>query len=192
MRVRVAETESWRFTWGDDLAVDVALYVRDALALSIDDDLPPVEPAVPVSVPAGIDRAAVQREWPGWWADVLAYVAARGEPDAHKRRSVTPVPADRSAMLHAVEVFTGAASEHLRDRRMNHLPRGADAGPVVRELEASFGRKARPFTMTVTEVSVAGLVWRRLAQNHVLVSARFARDTHALDVALRGLLGELV
>ncbi|SDX28859.1 hypothetical protein SAMN05421504_102920 [Amycolatopsis xylanica] len=188
----VAGSESWRFTWVDDLAVDVALYLRDALALSIDDDLPAVDPPVPVSVPEGVDRAAVQREWPGWWTDVLAFVAARGERDPRKRRALTPVPTERAALMHAVEVFTEPAAKHLRGHRMNHLPRGANVGPVVRELEASFGRKARPFTMTVTEVSVAGLVWQRLADNHVLVSARFARDTDALDVALRGLLGELV
>ena len=66
--MKFAGRESWQVRHGTDHAVSVALYVRDALALSVDTDpeIPLLDPPVPVHIPDGVDRAAVQREWPGW------------------------------------------------------------------------------------------------------------------------------
>ncbi len=202
--------------WGSETEVDVALYIRDALALSVDEGqvLPPVEPRVPVHIPAGIDRGAVQEQWADWWVDLLAYLRNREDPDPRNPRSRYRRPAlsDGSAMRKAVELFTAPAARHFAAARgpafrgsgdapegspwapgfyRRQIVAGERLGQLVREAEVRQGRRAYPFRLNVIEISVAGHVWFRAAEDQVLVSSRFAEDGPRLEIALREVIDEL-
>ena len=175
--------ESWRVDLRDEGSIDLALYVRDALALS-DDVLPVVPsltPSVAVTVPAGVDRDAVVGEWPGWWADVLQWCRDQGQDDPPE-----PLPTldDRPALRVALDVFKEQATRHrtvanrARERPTSLL------NEVVRELEQELGREARPFHLVITEVSVSEPMWAPLTPTHVLASVGFT-DSDAARPALR-------
>jgi hypothetical protein len=195
--VELAGSRSWRIAWGDDLAAVTALYVRDALALSVS-ELPLLDPPVPVSAPDGVDREAVAREWPGWWADALARVVADWSEPRERFLSMpvrpeSPALAARPAIRAAVEIFSLDASRY-RDAlkpRGGPPPHTRGIGDLVRAREAELGRKARPFRLTVTELPLDGLVWHRRTPEHVLISTRFAMDGERRDTALREIIAEL-
>lgn len=206
---------SWRASWGSEHQIDLALYLRDVLALSVDDGqvLPPVEPAVPVRIPPAINRAEVQAQWSGWWTDLLTFLRGRGESGtrAQRTRLRRPVPGDGSAIDLAVQHFAPAASRHfaaargsgLRDGQnpgaqlsapgfyRRHILAGDRLGQLVRETEVDLGRRANPFRLSVIEISVAGRIWTRTAQDQILVSSRFAEDAPALEAAMRAVVREL-
>lgn len=199
--MKLAGTESWEIRWGDEFAVNVALYLRDALALSVatEPEIPLLTPSVPVTIPDGVDRAAVTKEWPGWWAHVLSFARAVGTDDPRERfesypvRPESPALAERPAIRAAVAALQAMAGRHFSELR----PRGAPPahqrgiGDIVRAREAELGRKARPFRLVITEIPVGGLVWHRLREGHVLVSARFVTDIERCDAALREVITEL-
>ncbi|MEC3982158.1 hypothetical protein [Amycolatopsis sp. H20-H5] len=196
--MRFANSMSWQVTWGSEHEVDVALYIRDALALSVADGqvLPPVEPAVPVHIPPGVDRAAVQEQWADWWTDLLAFLRNRTDPDprfSHGRYR-RPALAEDSAMRHAVAEFSPLASRHnATGDWATRRQRAGDGivGELVREAEERTGRRARPFQLAIIEISVAGRVWQRQDQGQILVSNRFSSDRRALGGALRKVIDEL-
>ncbi len=199
--MRFAGSQSWQLRWGDDRAVNAALYLRDALALSVhtEPDIPLLTPPVPVSVPAGVDRAAVTREWPAWWSDVLAHQGAEpigspeeqfaSWPDVPGSPALTGRPAIRAALA-AFEPEFGPYANRLKTW-VAPPPHTAGIGDLVRAKEAELGRKARPFRLVVTELPVAGLFWHRLSTEHVLLSVSFAQDTARRDAALRKVLDEV-
>jgi hypothetical protein len=212
--VQLENTTSWRASWGSEHQIDLALYLRDVLALSVDDDqvLPPVEPAVPVHIPPAINRAEVQAQWSGWWTDLLTALRGRGESGPRKPRTRLrrPVPGDGSAIDLAVQHFATAASRHfaaargsgLRDGQngaqlsapgfyRRHILAGDRLGQLVRETEVHLGRRAHPFRLSVIEISVAGRIWARTAEDQILVSSRFAEDPPALEAAMRAVIREL-
>ncbi|GAA3534124.1 hypothetical protein GCM10022222_17000 [Amycolatopsis ultiminotia] len=198
--MRLENTTSWRAYWGSEHEIDVALYLRDVLALSVADGqlLPPVEPAVPVRVPPAIDRAAVQAQWPGWWNGLLEFLRQRGESRPMRRRT-GPAPGDGSAIDLAAQHFAPAAARHFTAARRpvasafhrRQIVAGDRLGQLVRETEVELGRRARPFRLSVLEIPVAGHVWLRTAEQQLLVSSRFAEDVPALEHAMRALIREL-
>jgi hypothetical protein len=119
--VRLENTTSWRAGWSSENEIDVALYIRDALALSVSEGqvLPPVEPQVPVHVPPEIDRAAVQAQWADWWVDLLAFLRNREDPDPRSPRTRygRPALAQGSAMRLALDFFGPAAARHFANAR---------------------------------------------------------------------------
>ncbi|MFD2471350.1 hypothetical protein [Amycolatopsis silviterrae] len=193
--MRLEDTTSWRVYWGSDHDVDVALFLRDVLALSIADGqlLPPVEPAVPVHVPPALDRAAVQTQWEPWWNGLLTNLGER------RIRRKSPAPGDGSAIDLAAQHFAPAAAEHFAAARRpvssgfhrRQLLAGERLGRLVRETEVELGRRARPFRLSVLEIPVAGRVWLRTAEHQLLVSSQLAADVPALDPAMRSLIREL-
>ncbi|WP_033291382.1 hypothetical protein [Amycolatopsis jejuensis] len=188
--MRLENTTSWQVYWGSEPEIDVALYLRDVLALSVADGqlLPPVEPAVPVHVPPALDRAAVQAQWPQWWNGLLA----RERGPARTRR------VSGSALDLAVQHFAAAAADHFATARRpvasgfhrRQILAGERLGRLVRETEVELGRRARPFRLSVLEVPVAGRVWLR-TEHRLLVSSRLAADVPELDHAMRTLIREL-
>ncbi|GAA4537945.1 hypothetical protein [Amycolatopsis samaneae] len=213
--MRLENTTSWRVGWTSESVVDVALYVRDALALSVEDGpvLPPVEPDVPVHIPPGLDRAAVQREWAAWWDELLASLRARDDPDPRGRHRRAGLEAD-TATRHAIEYFTASASRHFASSRgpalrgagdrsgeggtpwapgfyRRQIVAGERLGQLVREAEVRLGRRAYPFRLSVIEISVAGPVWLRVAEDQVLVSSRFAENGPLLEAALCEVIDDL-
>jgi hypothetical protein len=108
MAVQFRGTQSWQVSWGTGYVVQLALYLRDALALPAAPEVPPLTPPVPIT--DELDRAAVAAEWPGWWADVLAFVgdSLDNRPDQHLRLPVRPdAPAlvDRPAIRAALDLL---------------------------------------------------------------------------------------
>jgi len=197
--VRCAGSSSWTVRWGSEHAVDLALYVRDALALSVrtDPELPRLEPSVPVSVPSGVKRDVVRQQWQDWWVEVLAHPRTEAAEKPRERWASYPGNADspslsrRPELRAAVQALSGPAAEHVAARVHDTTPRVSYVGQTVRELETELGRQARPFRLMVTQVGVAGPVWHRLATDHVLVSTRFRNDEPACRAALRTLVAEL-
>jgi hypothetical protein len=182
--------------------VDTALYIRDALALSVntDPDIPLLDPAVPVSVPDGVDRAAVTEEWPGWWDTVLDAAAADHTDDARDWFETQPSRPGSIALSHrpairtAVRAFEDIAGQYFAEerRRQGMPPPGRlDLGHLVRSREATLGRPARPFRLVITELPVAGLLCHRQTTEHLLISVRFAMDAPRRDAALRQIVTEL-
>lgn len=215
--VRLENTTSWRAGWSSETEIDVALYIRDALALSVSEGqvLPPVEPQVPVHIPPEIDRAAVQAQWADWWTDLLAFLRNREDPDPRSPRSRygRPALAQGSATRQAVEFFAAAASSHFANARgpalrgagepaggtpwapgfyRRQIVAGERLGQLVREAEVRQGRRAYPFRLNVIEISVAGSIWLRTAEDQLLVSSRLAEDGPGLEAVLREVIGELV
>jgi hypothetical protein len=184
-------TQSWQVSWGDGNFVRIALYLRDALELPAAPEIPPLTPAVTVT--DAVDRAAVAAEWPGWWADVLDF--ASGSPDDPRAQHLllpvlpgSPALVARPAIRAALDVLGPQAAQHPRPRR----PGGSRAiGDIVRAREAELGRAARPFRLTVTELSVDGSLWHRVADRHVLVSSQFAADDTRCAEALKEIVAEL-
>ncbi|WP_206784331.1 hypothetical protein [Amycolatopsis sp. MtRt-6] len=215
--MRLENTTSWRAGWSSENEVDVALYIRDALALSVSEGqvLPPVEPQVPVHVPPGVDRAAVQAQWADWWVDLLAFLRNREDPDPRSARARygRTALAPGSAMRQAVDFFAADAARHFANARgpalrgaheppggtpwapgfyRRQIVAGERLGQLVREAEVRQGRRAYPFRLNVIEISVAGSIWLRTAEDQLLVSSRLAEDGPGLEVVLREVIGELV
>ncbi|MFF0148573.1 hypothetical protein ATK36_3490 [Amycolatopsis sulphurea] len=196
--MRLGDTTSWRVYWGSDQGIDLALYLRDVLALPVAEGqlLPPVEPAVPVHVPPALDRASVQAGWPGWWNGLLEALRCRGESRVPRRRGI-PSPGDGSAIDLAAQHFAQAAARHFADARRpaafhrRQIVAGDRLGQLVRETELELGRRARPFRLSVLEIPVAGRVWLRTAEEQLLVSSRLAEDVPALEQAMRTLIRSL-
>jgi len=195
--MRLLGQESWQVESGTQLAVDMALYVRDALGLPVDSDpvLPGLDPAVPVSVPDGVDPAAVAAEWSGWWGDVLAWCRADVARDARSAFETLPVADSSPALRHrpALRVALAALTEPAA-RYQSTLARPGPPSMVVNdlvsELERTLGRPAKPFRLVITEVRVRGATWHRLTAQHVLTSTRFLAS-EAARPALRDVLASL-
>ncbi|UOX87328.1 hypothetical protein MUY14_37275 [Amycolatopsis sp. FBCC-B4732] len=215
--MRLENTTSWRAGWSSETDVDVALYIRDALALSVSEGqvLPPVEPRVPVHVPPGIDRAAVQEQWAAWWTDLLASLRSREDPDPRSPRTRYGRPAlePGTALRQAVDFFGPAAARHFANARgpalrganepsggtpwapgfyRRQIVAGERLGQLVREAEVKQGRRAYPFRLNVIEISVAGSIWLRTADDQLLVSSRLAEDGPGLEAVLRDVIAQLV
>jgi hypothetical protein len=191
-------TRSWQISWGTGNVVRHALYVRDALTLSVAPEIPALIPPVAVAVPDEVDQVRVAGEWPGWWADVLSFVAddpgdQRERYASFPMRPESPALAGRPAIRAALAVLVPLAAQHFRRPTPEGTVRGRgrNIGELVEAREIVLGRKARPFRLVVTEMPVDGLVWHRVANHHVLVSARFAADDQRCDAALGDLIAEL-
>ncbi|CAM3335869.1 hypothetical protein KIPE111705_03295 [Kibdelosporangium persicum] len=180
-------TQSWRVSYGGSLAVDVALYIRDTLALSVDTrpHIASLDPSVPVFVPENVDRTAVALEWPDWWADVLAW--SRTEVPGPQALShapmveTSPALANRPAMRAALAALTVPAARY--HATLSHAP-AIPVDEVVRALEAELGRPVKPFHLVITQIRVSEPLWEPLTETHVLASHRFTGTTAALREVL--------
>jgi hypothetical protein len=198
--MRFAGKQSWQVCHGSAQAMDMALYLRDTLALSVDTRpvVPSLDPAVPVSVPAGVDRAAVAREWPGWWADVLEWCGADAplgdDPRAHLRSEpaadTSPALANRPALRGAVAALFEPAARYWSTLARRAMPPSMRINEIVRDLERELGRPAKPFRLVITEVRVQDPMWEPLTATHVLASQRFV-ESEAGMAALRQVLAPL-
>jgi hypothetical protein len=179
--MRFAGRESWIVSSGTDHAADLALFVRDALALPLDEPaLPGLDPPVPVLSVDGVDRAAVAAEWLGWWADILEFCrypltsppGTHPDLESYPAVETSPALAGRSALRAAIAALTEPVRRYQAGFGFE-IPSSMLEGEVVRDLERELGRRARPFRFVFTEVRVQGEVWQPLTDQHVLVSTRF-------------------
>jgi hypothetical protein len=194
--MRLVGQESWQVSRGTSLPVDVALYLRDVLALSVDTRpfVPSLDPAVPVFVPDGVDRAAVTKEWPGWWDDILEWCRTEVRfDDAQERlRSVpvaatSPALASRPALRVAVAALLEPSARYQTAIGQPVLPPIMVVPEVVRDLEQELGRPPKPFKLVITEIRVREPMWEPLTATHVLASQRFV-ESDAVRPALRKVL----
>lgn len=172
---------------GVSLGLLSALYVRDSLALSVDVELhvPGLVPSLPVLVPAGVDRAAVTREWPGWWNDALEACTLGAEPvQAENAAALLTRPACHAAVL--------ALKDGIEEMHRVQSPAALPIGDVLRGIESRIGRWAQSVELHIAEVPVDGLLWERIAPAHVLASTRFLNDPARTAPALRAILEDLV
>lgn len=176
--MRHAGIPSWLIQQGTSYLVDVALYVRDALALSVttEPDIPLLTPNVPVSVPVGVDRATVAEQWPDWWADVLTAAEV-----GHYAGPLRP------AVDAAVSAFEQDFARYYSKVHAQQI----DIGDIVTAIEAELGRPARPFRLTITELAVQGSLCHRINEEHVLMSTEFIQDAPARNTALRRIVAGL-
>jgi hypothetical protein len=197
-----AGSVSWQIQQGTNHSMEMALYLRDALALSVstEPDIPLLYPSVPVIVPQGVDRAAVTREWPDWWNSV---VEAAGADDTGDPREHLGYPLSRpgSARLRrrpaidaALTAFEATAGRYFAlAKRAQGFPPPDDMnlGRLVAAREHELGRTANPFRLVITELNVAGLLFHRHSAGHVLMSSRFAGDRPRRDAALTEVIAGL-
>ncbi|RZS37861.1 hypothetical protein EV193_105421 [Herbihabitans rhizosphaerae] len=194
-----AESTSWQLRRGTDHATDMALWLRDSLALSVDTSpyVPSLDPSVPVHVPSTVDRAAVQREWPGWWDDVLRNAAAEGPSDLRARHDdyptteTSPLLADRPAIRSALPATRESFGRYTMTVPRREPRRGLLITELVAELEAELGRRANPFRLVITEVRVDGFLWERLADDHLLASVQWIEDESFVRRELGPVIREL-
>jgi hypothetical protein len=193
---------SWQIRQGTNHAVEMALYLRDALALSVatEPDIPLLYPSVPVAVPQGVDRAAVTAEWPDWWNSVLDWAGTDGvgEPAERPGYTLTRSGSMRLRRRPAIDAALAAFDEvpgryfALAKRAQGHpRPEQLGLGRLVAAREHVLGRPAQPFRLVITELNVAGMVFHRRSGSHVLMSARFASDIPRRDAALREVIDTL-
>ena len=194
--MRFARRESWIVSSGNEHAVDLALFIREALALPVEEPaLPGLDPPVPVLSVDGVDRAAVAAEWPGWWADILEYcryrlTAAPGfhpDLDSYPAVETSPALAGRPALRAAIEALTEPVRRYESgfDFEMPSMM----VNEVVRDMEKALGRPARPFRFVFTDVRLRGEVWLPLADRHVLVSTRFMASPAARQAVREAFAG---
>ncbi|RSM89677.1 hypothetical protein DMH04_06825 [Kibdelosporangium aridum] len=189
-------TPSWRVGYGSSLAVDFALFIRDTLALSVDTrpHVPSLEPVLPVAVPDGVDRAAIEAEWPGWWDDVLEW--AREEVPAQQALTMAPMVetapalANRPALRAAVAALTVPAARYHAEVSKTFVSSPLPINDVVQSVERELGRPVRPFSLVITQVRVSEPMWEPLTETHVLASHRFT-DSNAVVPALHEIISPL-
>ena len=78
--------------------------------------------------------------------------------------------------------WSGSSKHEHADHMIRTPP---PLGDLVAEVERGLRRPARPFTLRVDEVPVAGQGWWPVAHGHVLVSSALLRDHQTLLAVLR-------
>jgi len=148
---------------------------------------------IAASAPGG-DRAAVAKEWPGWWDEILVWCRTDIPFDdpMERLRSVpvagtSPALADRPALRVAVDALIERSSRYRTAIGLPNVPPSNVVGEVVRDLERELGRRSKPFQLVITEVRVREPLWEPLTATHILASERFV-ESDAVRPALREVL----
>jgi hypothetical protein len=156
---------SWRIEISDSQVLDVALYIRGVAGLVDDDDeipstWPPIEPTIALE-----DRDRARRQWREWWTGavnegpsaILRCTRPHFPEFAHQR--------DLRALL--VEHFDAAVAWSRQQSDSRGRPPKLSA--IVRSVETSIGRPARPFSLRITRLPVAGDFMVLSSDNAMLV-----------------------
>ncbi len=187
--MHAAGPSSWRMSLDQSWPLAVGLFVRDAAALRSDLAwLPPASPAVRGDGSAAPEEAG--RQWDAWWTQAVAREPDRNSPGWPGTGEFWWAPPGFEALadtpaLQAVVVKRFADATAWADaRRQEHVE--AVHGPdhsmletaLVADLERVSGRRARPFSLHVTEIPVAGQHLWQVQPDHVLISAGLFHDTN--------------
>jgi hypothetical protein len=206
-------SESWRFEKSIDELPHVALYVRDALRLEIDNEEtdPPRLAGDIADRSDWLDettRRDAAREWPAWWDAIIGPVAeapslpeggsASGRQRASRHiqyldppfwDSLTDHPALRQALTAAFDEASRFA-EDLRRRVITESPRPSPDFPyeVIRRaaeaVAAAAGVSLGVLDASASVIYVEGSWWRVPRRGELLSSIGAARDP---DQAYRAL-----
>jgi len=179
-------------------AFGIALYVRAAAGLAplVEPPVPPLDDHVTASVSPGLDLEAVAAQWASWWDALVDGEQSLSEltPPGFTGLSGSPQLRDLVA-----ELFTPAVrwTERRRAvfldelRRVGHLPHGSE-GDVVRAAESRAGRRARPFSLRITVLPVAGAWSAQRDAHHLLVSEKLRADDEAYRPVLEPVVDALL
>lgn len=163
---------SWTVSISEDSALNSALFVRDALALSAPEDpFPLVEPSVPVIGANRVDRVAAEREWVAW-LDELLYGQRRGARDR---------PVLTEAALDLVEPLREWQRERL-DGLAGPRYGGLFITDFVNSFERRLGRPVRPFGLTITVAPVRGRFFWQRGSADLLASPALLDDPKAFEI----------
>jgi hypothetical protein len=195
--MRFAGHQSWSIAIGEPQSLLVALFVRDAAGLR-----PTIDPAIPALAPpvtidpalAAVAGPAASAQWARWWQRLL--------DSDHTIPGVTTPPdfpelADSPDLRQLVPACFEDAIRWSSARKREHMtfmtasnrsPVGHD---IVRTIEQSRGRKARPFELRITELPISTTQAWRVTPNHLLVTHALFTDIPAYRECLRTLIEEL-
>ncbi len=183
-----AGTSSWRMSVDQSWPLTIGLFVRDAAALHSDLAwLPPASPAVRGDGSAPPEEPG--KQWDDWWTRAVAREPARDSQVWPASVAFWWAPpsfealVDTPALQAVVADRYAEASAWAVARKREHA--NAVLGPahslvettLVADLEHAAGHLARPFSLHVTEIPVAGQRLWQIQADHVLVSAALIRDT---------------
>jgi len=185
-------TDAGRMSWQMNLDLSeqltIGLFVRDAAALHSELAwLPPVSPTVTGSAPREPEGAGTQ--WDAWWRQAVARDRAWNGPDRPVLAVSWWTPPSFDALAEA-PALRAVVARHFSDaaswaqaRKQEHV--GTVLSPerppvettLVADLERTSGRRARAFSLRLTEIPVEGQHLWQLHPDHVLISAALLRDT---------------
>lgn len=198
--MRLRGSDSWQISVDDGCpqALGIALFVRAAAGLAprTEPSVPPLDEDVVVEVSPGHNLGAAAEQWSRWWDALVG--GKQGlrdlDPPAFTGLSGSPQLRDLVAELFQPAVaWTGARRSMFMDELMRggHPPVGIE-GDVVRAAERESGRRARPFTLRITVLPVAGAWWGQRGADHLLISEQLRADAEAYRPVLRPLVDTLL
>jgi hypothetical protein len=219
--MQLAGTTSWRISTDEPQLLLMALYVRDASGLrpQVDPNIPPLEPAVPLDDRAAASNGAASLQWAGWWRELLEgggfWPENKSPSDLHLLRHDPEIqrlfywppqhlPPDFAGLSGAAELQDLVRIEHEAARvwsEARHLEFAALSSTrqrvlleseIVRTVERSLGRTARPFAFDIRVLPVASVQAWRLSSGRALVTRALFRDRVAYREWLEPIIGELV
>jgi hypothetical protein len=215
-----AGTTSWAMSTDEPLMLLLALYVRDAAGLHprLESGIPALEPAVLPDNDSSLPEDVASRQWEAWWHEILEggglwpedvdphdFVKVRDDPKIHKlfywpsRYAGPDFPGlDASPELQALvrqhdkaALAWGSARKHEWDALETTRRREGLEWGIVKSVERSLGRTARPFRLDLRLLPLTGSnVWR-LSANRALLSLTMYRDRAAYGNWLTAVIREL-
>jgi hypothetical protein len=218
--MHVAGTRSWAISTDEPLMLLLALYVRDASGLHPHPelDIPALEPAVLPEISSAVAEDAAVNQWEAWWREILEgggfwpddldprdFARVRVDPRIQKlqywpsRNAGPDFPGlDERRELqalarrhHKAGLAWGSArkDEWIALEQTRH--RLALESNVVKSVERSLGRTARPFRLDLRLLPVAGSYAWRLSADRALLSLAMYRDRGAYEHWLTAVIEEL-
>ena len=185
---------SWSMTESHGPALQVALYVRDAVGLAYG-VVPPLAPAVAGAAdepPTEDDVLA----WRAWFTFLLA-AEATGVPDDPLGLLLAAGPTPRLGTA-ATERFEEAQAwcaarkaDHIENLRTQTHEQRVVVTRLVAEVEWGLGRRAAPFTLNLVTLSVAGWWSHRARHDLLLLSTATRYDEPRLRAVLTPVVREL-
>jgi hypothetical protein len=192
--VRRAGRPSWEIIVDHPQVLAIALYIRDATGIV--QHAPPAElpEALPPVARAGAASATTEEtaEWNAWWSRALT-TGPRALLEL--RPPSFPAFAEAPALHQLLQEHFEAARRWSDGPKRDHADRMRSDPPLLGKLvaavERGLRRRAKPFTLRIDEVPVAGPTWLPVADGHVLVSPDLLRDPAAFFRELRPVIEEL-
>jgi hypothetical protein len=218
--MQLAGRTSWRIGTDEPQLLLMALYVRDASGLrpQVDPNIPPLEPAVPLDDRAAAFTRVASVQWAGWWHQLLEgggfWPEHKSPSDLHRLRQDPEIqrlfywpsqhlPPDFAGLSSTPELHELVRRQHEAARvwsEARHLEFAALSSArlrvsleseIVRTVERSLGRTARPFAFDIRVLPVASVQAWRLSSGLALVTRGLFRDRMAYRVWLEPIIGEL-
>jgi hypothetical protein len=180
---------SWRIDVRDPFDLFFALYVRDSLGLVGHEPLPQLSAPVPRwEVPRSARLDALGVEWLAWWKSLLAERSGASSSNSLEG----PIRGLGIELRDAQEALMWPAQRWRATNEWQGLA-AASMVPieVVREIESSMGRQARPFTYSLDVLPVAAPYVFDASEHRALISEAECTDPGVLAGVLRSRVAPL-